>query len=93
MFPFASVRIKPALTVYKGKEERLSFKKRSSGEASGVTLGNSSLPRSRRRFPRCLPDCEISGEDLHRDGMRVGYVFGWRWEEAGFAVRLLLQLP
>lgn len=81
MFTFASVRIKPALIVYKGKEERLSIKKRSSREASGVTLSDSSLRLSRRRFPRCLPDHEISGEDLRRDGTHVGYVF--RCSKAG----------
>lgn len=71
----ASVHIKPALIVYKGKEERLSYKKRSSQEASGVTLGDSSLCLFRRRFPRYLPDYEISEEDLCRDVMHVGYLF------------------
>lgn len=88
---FASVHIKPALIMDKEKEERLSYKKRSLREASGVTLGNSSLSLSRLRFPHCRLDCEISGEDLCRNVTHVNYMF--TCSKARGRSYLLLQLP
>lgn len=48
--------------------------------------------RSRRRFPRCLPDYELAEEDLQKDGTRVGYMFAVT-QEAPLLLSLLLQWP
>lgn len=54
-----------------------------------MMLGDSSLRLSRRRFPRCLPDCEISEEDLRRDVTHVGYVFTYSKAGGGLVSRVL----